>query len=580
MKSIFFAILQVFVVLNATSQIISTLAGFGGSNSYLDGPANVAQFSSPRSIVTHTNGDVYVADPINNKIRKISGGNVTTFCGTGIAGNTDGNSSVATLSHPKYITIDQYGNLYVSAHDRIRQIDPSGNIITVVTPTTIASVLFQNGRLGEIAFDKTNTFLYAADSSGRFIKVAGPNVTNFTNMFGIAKSMAVDPLNGGFYYVSSDNNVYRVLSSGVHNFFLTSHGGNAIDITTDSGNNLKIYIAGDTASTQTINIYSSGGFLQQGKSMLVKNPGDVNGVASGAACDFVSDICIDHITKTVYVSDFNNNKIKVIHSTSTPTSSLNYLAPSSYYDVCPNTSFSVSPNTNATYYNWVLNGTALTNTANISISSNSLQINPITVANSGTYTLHYGNTYQNVQSDFIVVTRTVAACSVSTSSNTICLGQSVDLYGCSGLFPINDYQWLNQGGIIANNHYAFDSPNVTTTYTLSATDGNCNYELATITVSVSNCSVDITELTLDSNVQLYPNPSSDVLNLKLSNSYNLSYPIKIEIINALGQKVYNESLSSQAISIDVENLETGFYTIKVSQNNTIAIQKFIKQQSM
>ena len=577
MKPLFFAILQVFVVLNATSQIISTLAGAGGSNSYLDGPASVAQFSSPSSIVTHTNGDVYVADPMNNKIRKISGGNVTTFCGTGVAGNTDGNSSVATLDHPKYITIDQFGNLYVSAHDRIRQIDLSGNIITVVTPTTIASVLFQNGCLGEIAFDKTNTFLYAADSSGRFLKVAGPNVTNFTNMFGIAKSMAVDPLSGGFYYVSSDNNVYRVLSSGAHNFFLTSHGGNTIDITTDIGNNLKIYIAGDTSSAQTINIYSSGGFLQQGKSMLVKNPGDVNGVASGAACNFVSDICIDQISKTVYVSDFNNNKIKIISSISTPTSALNYLAPSTNYDLCPNASFSVSPNANAPYYNWVLNGTALTSTLSISVASNSLTINPVLAANSGTYTLHYGNTYQNMQSDFIVVTRTVATCSVSASSNAICLGQSVDLYGCSGLFPINDYQWISSAGVIANNHYTFDSPNTSTTYTLNATDGDCVYELATITVTVSNCSVNINELPLDSRLQIYPNPSSDVLNLRLSDYYNLSYPIKLELINSLGQEVYSENLRTQVSAINLENLDSGIYTIKIIQNNTILVQKFIIQ---
>ena len=563
--------------IEAKSQIISTLAGAGGSNAYLDGPSGIARFSSPTSIASHTNGDVYVADPIDNKIRKISGGNVTTFCGTGMAGNTDGNNSIATLDHPKYIAIDQYGNLYVSAHDRIRQIDPSGNVTTIVTPTTIASVLFQNGRLGEIAFDKTNTFLYAADSSGRFIRVAGANVINFTNMFGIAKSIAVDPINGGFYYVSSDNNVYRVLSSGVHNFFLNLHGGNAIDITTDIGNNLNIYIAGDTTSAQTINIYSSGGYLQSGMSMLVKNPGDVNGVASGAACNFVSDICIDPITKTVYVSDFNNNKIKTINSISTPTSSLNYLVPSTNYDICPNTNFSVSPNANATHYNWVLNGTALTSNLNISVNSNSLTINPILAANSGTYTLHYGNTYQNMQSDFVVVTRTVTACSVSTSSNTICLGQSVDLYGCSGLFPINDYQWINSTGVIANNHYAFDSPSTTTTYTLNATDGDCVYELATITVTVSNCSVNINELTLDSRLQVYPNPSLDVLNLRLPDNYNLNYQVNIEFFDYLGRQVYKGNLTTQTSSINIQNFEIGVYTMKVSQSDITIIQKFIKQ---
>ena len=58
--------------IEAKTQIISTLAGAGGSNAYLDGPSGIARFSSPTSIASHTNGDVYVADPIDNKIRKIS----------------------------------------------------------------------------------------------------------------------------------------------------------------------------------------------------------------------------------------------------------------------------------------------------------------------------------------------------------------------------------------------------------------------------------------------------------------------------------------------------------------------------
>lgn len=572
MKKIVVTLFVCICFLKNHSQIISTLAGAGGSNGYNDGPSNIAKFSSPTSIATHTNGDVYVADPINNIIRKISGGYVTTFCGTGVAGNTDGNSTTATLDHPKYITIDQYGNLYVSARDRVRQIDPSGNISTVITPTAIASSIFLNGRLGELAYDKTNNFLYAADSSGRFLKFSGGGVINFTNIYGIAKSMAVDPINGGFYYISTDNNVYKVLSSGLHNIFLNAHSGNAIDVKALNPSTIEIYIAGDTASNQTINIYSVAGFLQQGRSMLVKNPGDVNGVAKGSACHFVSDIKVDNATNSIYLADFNNNKIKFIESANTPTSSLNYLLPTYNYTVCPNTTFSLSPNANASHYNWVYNGTALTNTSNISVSSNTLTINQISSTNTGTYTLYYGNTYMSLSADYIIYTKTVSVCSASASSNSICLGQSIDLIGCNGT---NSYNWTGSNGYTFNNFYAIDYPSTTTTYTFTENDGDCDFELAVVTVSVNNCSVGINDLKEGTKWQLYPNPATDFISINLDIK-----PIngtKVCIINALGEVVLSEIVKTQNTTLYINDLIDGVYFIKLESNKGIITKKFIKQ---
>ncbi len=555
------------------AQIISTLAGAGGNNAYNDGPANTARFSSPTSIATHTNGDVYVADPVNNVIRKISGGNVTTFCGSGVAGNTDGISTTATLDHPKYITIDQYGNLYVSAHDRVRRIDPNGNISTLITSNDIATALFLNGRLGEIACDKTNGYLYMADSSGRFLRYSGSGLINFTNVFGIAKSMAIDPINGGFYYISTDNNVYKVLSSGLHNTFLNAHSGNAIDVKSLNPSTIEIYIAGDTMSGQTINIYSAAGFLQQGRSMLVKNPGDVNGVAKGSACHFVSDIKIDNATNSIYVADFNNNKIKFIESTSTPASSLNYLLPAYNYTVCPNTTFSVSPNANASHYNWVYNGTALTSTSNIPVSSNTLTINQVSSSNTGTYTLYYGNTYMSLSADYIIYTKTVSTCSASASINSICLGQSVDLIGCNGT---NSYNWTGSNGYTFNNFYAMDYPASTTTYTFTENDGDCDFELAVVTVSVSNCSVGLNDLTEGTKWQLYPNPVSDFININLASSPGKENAT-ISIINALGEIVITEKQVAQHGSFNIHHLANGVYFVKVESGEGRFIKKFSKQ---
>lgn len=109
---------------------IATLAGPSGPNSgdgFADGTGAAAQFSEPFSLVCDNSGNIYTADRNNNCIRMITpAGVVTTIAGIGTAGNgfADGDGSVARFSNPTGITIDNQGNLYVAdqRNHRVRKI--------------------------------------------------------------------------------------------------------------------------------------------------------------------------------------------------------------------------------------------------------------------------------------------------------------------------------------------------------------------------------------------------------------------------------------------------------------------------
>ncbi len=111
--------------------VVTTLAG-AGRTGFADGGAAQALFKKPQGVAVTPHGIVYVADSGNHVIRKIENGVVTTFAGTGHPGSVDGASNNAELKEPAALALDESGDLFVadSGNHQIRRI--SGGAVSTV----------------------------------------------------------------------------------------------------------------------------------------------------------------------------------------------------------------------------------------------------------------------------------------------------------------------------------------------------------------------------------------------------------------------------------------------------------------
>lgn len=120
----------------STAGVVTTLAG-SGTAGFADGTGTAAQVNAPYGIAVDASGNVYVADDINNRIRKISSaGVVTTMAGSGTAGSADVAGTAAQFYYPTHLAVDTSGNVYVGDSLRIRKVSPAGIVTTLAGSST------------------------------------------------------------------------------------------------------------------------------------------------------------------------------------------------------------------------------------------------------------------------------------------------------------------------------------------------------------------------------------------------------------------------------------------------------------
>jgi len=119
--------------LSADLSSIVTIAG-GQSFGAVDGAAADARFSQPSGLAHDAAGNVYIADTGNHTIRRLStDGTVSTIAGlAGSSGSADGTGTAARFSSPRGIFMAPDGDLYVADtnNDRIRRVTLAGVVTT------------------------------------------------------------------------------------------------------------------------------------------------------------------------------------------------------------------------------------------------------------------------------------------------------------------------------------------------------------------------------------------------------------------------------------------------------------------
>ncbi|MBK07571.1 MAG: hypothetical protein CL920_20225 [Deltaproteobacteria bacterium] len=215
---------------------VSTFAG-SGIPAYINGSAPLASFHTPVGVTVDEQGNVYVVDDGNARVRKVTpGGQISLLAGSGTSGYKDGVGAQAAFRNASGIVVDGNGTLYVADTDNhvIRKITPTG-VVTTFAGSGVAG--YQDGAGTQAQFDQpmgiaidVGGVLYVSDvgnlrirkitSAGVVSTFAGSGLLGakdgaaLSASFGYPNGIAVTP-QGAVIVVDMINNKIRKISSGV-----------------------------------------------------------------------------------------------------------------------------------------------------------------------------------------------------------------------------------------------------------------------------------------------------------------------------------------------------------------------------
>ncbi|MFB9305374.1 hypothetical protein [Kibdelosporangium philippinense] len=198
----------------APNGTITTFAGTGEPGSGPDGgQATATQLRAPVGLAVDRQGNVYIADELDHKVRKVApNGIITTAAGTREAGfgGDNADATKARPNGPTGIAVDKDSKLYIADtnNNRVRQVDGTKVIRTVVGDGVAGSGAGQLDHPRGAAAD-TEQAIYAADTGNNRITVTnsfavGGNPGSGWNQFDHPAGIAMGP--GGTVYVADTNN--------------------------------------------------------------------------------------------------------------------------------------------------------------------------------------------------------------------------------------------------------------------------------------------------------------------------------------------------------------------------------------
>jgi serine/threonine-protein kinase len=224
--------------------VVSTFAG-SSTAGFNDGTGSAASFNQPYSIAIDASGNLFVGDRMNHAVRKITpAGVVTTLAGNGVPGDVDATGAAARFHEPLGITVDPSGLIYVADYinQKIKKITQAGVVTTFQSKLAFGLTSDAAGNIYATGYSNHDVFKYSP--SGSLTTVAGTvnqggnaDGTGAAARFYFPSGIVVD--NSGTCYVTDafNHRIRKITAAGV----VTTLAGNDPGLTDGIGSGASFY---------------------------------------------------------------------------------------------------------------------------------------------------------------------------------------------------------------------------------------------------------------------------------------------------------------------------------------------------
>jgi trimeric autotransporter adhesin len=317
----------------------SGAVGFAGDGGLATAPTTTAgggvALYDPQALAFDSAGNYYIADSGNDRIRRVNTkGIINTIAGNGTFGfsGDGGPATNAALNLPSGVVVDSQGNIYIAdtRNFRIRKVSPSGTISTIAGnglmsysgdggPATAAQL---NGPLG-VGVD-THENLFIADSGNNAVRIS--NSSGITSVaggsFGVPRSIATDTAGNAYVADSQANRVWKIAATGGVTAFAGTgtrgfggDGGAASSALLNAPSAVATDLAGDVFiadfGNERIREVSTDGTINTVAGNGLQGYSGDGGPAIDANLNLPLGVAVD-TSGNIYIADSNNNVIREV----------------------------------------------------------------------------------------------------------------------------------------------------------------------------------------------------------------------------------------------------------------------------
>jgi sugar lactone lactonase YvrE len=323
----------------ATNGIITTVAGTGNAGFYGDGqPATAAELNQPMGVAVDASSNLYIDDFVNCRVRRVQpDGTIFTFAGNGgCEFSGDGGPATSASLSGEGLALDPSGNLYIAdfLHNRIRKVSSgimatvagggSGDAAAAPFSTLLAASGIARDASGNIyVADAVNNRVHAISPAGAISTIAGNGVAGYSGDYFEAISAELDyptalavDTHGALYIADYFNGAIRRVWAGIITTVAASGDacpGRILGVCAPSGLAIDsagdIYVA-DSYHSQVFEV-SSGGALSLVAGNGTSGYSGDNLPATAAQLNSPHGLALD-TRGNLYIADSQNNCIRKV----------------------------------------------------------------------------------------------------------------------------------------------------------------------------------------------------------------------------------------------------------------------------